>query len=138
MRLPNLTARAFPFRATWFDGCLKFLAPVSAIFARKNSLSRTPSRNFGRFQYENSTLSKKLSTAPSRKSRRYSAKAVHKKYTSAVPPRKSQLFNTKVECKVNIRSLSSKVATFRFQSSTRNALPQLQLTRRAAAHRGIR
>ena len=56
--------------------------------------------------------------------------------TKLPQPRKSELFNTKVVHKVNFRSSSSKVATFQFQSSTRSALPQLQLTSRKLRMRG--
>ena len=50
-------------------------------------------------------------------------------------PRESRLFDTKVVRQVNFRP-SSKVATFHFQSSTRSALPQLQLTSRQLHTRG--
>ena len=56
--------------------------------------------------------------------------------TKLPQPRKSELFNTKVVHKVNFRSPSSKVTTFQFQSSTRSALPQLQLTSRKLCMRG--
>ena len=56
--------------------------------------------------------------------------------TKLPQPRKPELFNTKVVHKVNFRSPSSKVATFQLQSSTRSALPQLQLTSRKPRMRG--
>ena len=56
--------------------------------------------------------------------------------TKLPQPRKPELFNTKVVHKVNFRSPSSKVATFQFQSSTRSAPPQLQLTSRKLRMRG--
>ena len=95
-------------------------------------LSRGCFQNIHHKSSTRSTLSQ-----PQRESRSSSVLECESSTRTKLPqPRKSEIFNTKVVHKVNFRSPSSKVATFQFQSSTRSALPQLQLTSRKLRMRG--